>query len=114
MKITIEVNDNNQLMTKLEGNVTLDSLTTALCTVQLGAMKQAVLLSPEETKEAATQTIYDLYNLAASNLLATFAPEIEMRPDLTATAILEMENKIIEEHYDVTVDTDGEVFEERV
>ncbi len=98
MKITITVNDDQQIETTLEGVVTLDTLTAALCTVQLGAMKQTVSNSGENGSQV-EEALYHMYNLAASNLLSTFAPEIEMRPDITAQAIMELENKIIEEHY---------------
>ena len=47
----------------------------------------------EETKAF----LYDTYNAAASAFLEVFAPEIELRPDLTAEAILEMENNLINE-----------------
>jgi hypothetical protein len=43
------------------------------------------------------EDLYDMYNAAASNTLNIFAPDIEMRPHLTAQAILEAENKIINE-----------------
>ena len=41
-----------------------------------------------------------MYNAAASNTLSYFAPEIEMRPHLTAQAILEAENNIINRQYE--------------
>lgn len=108
MKITIEVNEANQITTQMEGAVTLDTLTSILCTVQLGAMKQAVAQAEPGEQVFATQAIYERYNLAASNLLSTFAPEIEMRPDITEQAILELENKIIEQHWSGTKETDEE------
>ena len=60
----------------------------------LNAMLQIVKVSdnPELTKEE----LYDMFNKAASRTLEIFAPEIEMRPDLTTQAILEAEDKIIE------------------
>jgi hypothetical protein len=41
--------------------------------------------------------LYDMYNEAASAFLSVFAPEIECHPDLTEQAILEAENKLLEE-----------------
>lgn len=55
--------------------------------------------SPEETAEALTALkgeIYDSINVAITNVLLSFAPEIEQRPDLTAQAILEAENAILD------------------
>jgi hypothetical protein len=43
--------------------------------------------------------IYDQYNLAASSILETYAPEFELRPDVTTEAIQREENKVISERY---------------
>lgn len=42
------------------------------------------------------EDLYDMYNQAASAFLTAFAPEIELRPDLTAEAILKAENDILD------------------
>lgn len=41
------------------------------------------------------EELYDMYNQSASAFLETFAPDLELRPDLTAEAILEKENELI-------------------
>lgn len=46
--------------------------------------------------EAIKEDLYDMYNQAASAFLTAFAPEIELRPDLTAEAILKAENEILD------------------
>lgn len=61
----------------------------------LSAMNQTVAAVPDEHKDAVKENLYELLNVAASNTLAIFAPEIEMRPDLTVQAILEKENELI-------------------
>lgn len=52
-----------------------------------------------ETKDAhytaVKEELYDLINVAASNLLRSFAPDLELRPSLTEDAILKAENEII-------------------
>ena len=50
-----------------------------------------------EEAEAIVEDLYDLYNQAASAFLTAFAPEIELRPDLTAEAILKAENEILDQ-----------------
>lgn len=43
------------------------------------------------------KALYDHYNFSASKVLELFAPEFELRPDLTAEAILKAENEILME-----------------
>ena len=45
---------------------------------------------------AVKDALYDAANSLFSNILKEFAPEIEMRPDLTVQAILEAENAILD------------------
>jgi hypothetical protein len=42
-------------------------------------------------------TMYDTMNIAFSNALDEFAPEIEARPSLSADAILKAQNELLEE-----------------
>lgn len=43
--------------------------------------------------------LYDMYNMAASSVLELYAPEFELRPDLTADAIAKAESDIVKEKY---------------
>lgn len=56
-------------------------------------------LNSASNPEVAKQELYDLYNTACSNTLHYFAPEYDLRPGLTAQAILKAENDIINEEY---------------
>lgn len=56
-------------------------------------------LESADNKEQAKKELFDLYNTACSNTLHYFAPEYDLRPDLTAEAILKAENDIINERY---------------
>jgi hypothetical protein len=42
-------------------------------------------------------TMYDTMNIAFSNALDAFAPDIEARPNLTADAIIKAQNQLLEE-----------------
>lgn len=53
--------------------------------------------APADMQEALASDMYDLINIGTSTLLQRAFPEIEARPDLTVEAILEAENKIIDE-----------------
>ena len=61
---------------------------------------------PEEPTEeesakfvAIKKQIYQAYNEAASSILELFAPEFELRPDLTTEAIQKAEEELINERF---------------
>lgn len=45
------------------------------------------------------QELYDMYNLAVSSVLEHYAPEFELRPDITADAIAKAEEGIVKDRY---------------
>ena len=113
--ITI-LEDNGKVSFKLEGQFIAEDVVLICNTVILSAMNQLVSNYTKSLSEAAKGPVseqvfadkvgelkgmlYDFYNVNASNLLATFAPEFEKNPDLTTQAILKAENDLIEEKYD--------------
>ena len=58
---------------------------------------------PEKAEEVKRE-LYDLVNIGASNVLKKFAPEFELRPDLTAEAIMKAENEILDEFDEETTE----------
>ena len=62
----------------------------------LTAMNQIVAQAPEEEEQTVKEELYDMLNHGASNVLSTFAPDLELRPNLTERAILKAEDEIIE------------------
>lgn len=108
--------ENKKLSFKLSGEVTVEDLIIMCNTVILGAMKQTVenyskVLQASVVGPVQDQTLtdklrelkemlYDFYNVNASVLLSNFAPELELRPDLTEQAILKAENELIEQKYE--------------
>ena len=95
MKITIEIKD-EKVKVSTTGRISLPIFMQAVQSALLTTMNAFVDAVPEEHKEKVIEAIYNDYNYAASNLLTLFAPDLELRPHLTAEAILEMENKILE------------------
>lgn len=66
-------------------------------TAILSAMQATVHSQKTEAEQDQCKAeLYDMLNVAASRTLEFFAPEYELRPNLTTQAILEAENKIIE------------------
>lgn len=111
-KITI-LEDNGKVSFNLDGKFVAEDVVLICNTVILSAMNQLVANysktleanAPEGTDTEAQIAelkgmLYDFYNVNASNLLVTFAPEFEKNPDLTTQAILKAENELIEEKYD--------------
>lgn len=81
-----------------KGEVTLEKLTQILFTVQLASMNQILDQAHADDREKVKGYLYDALNQAASRTLEQFAPEYELRPNLTAKAILEAENNIVLEN----------------
>lgn len=52
---------------------------------------------PEDVQQKAREEFYDMYNTAASALLKVLDPQAELHPDITEQAILEAENRILDE-----------------
>ena len=85
MKIIIEDNS-----VTIEGSPTISELLTATFQLQLSILNNASAAVPEIKND-----LYDMYNLSASNVLSTFIPDKELRPDLTEVAIMQKEDEII-------------------
>lgn len=99
MKLTIEVKDNNQLSVDCKG-WSLEDFVQAISTATLAAMNDTVAKVPEEHRDGVKELIYDNVNASFSSVLTNFAPEYEIRPDLTVQAILEKEDEIINREYE--------------
>ena len=111
-KITI-LEDNGKVSFSLDGQFVAEDVVLICNTVILSAMNQLVANYDKALEANAQDTankdaqitelkgmLYDFYNVNASNLLVTFAPEFEKNPDLTTQAILKAENELIEEKYE--------------
>ena len=93
--IHIHLLDKGKLDMSVKYPLAFDDLLSVFMTCTLGAMNNVVRNVPEAAKEECKGTLYDLFNVAASKLLQNFAPEFELRPNLTAMAIKEAEDAII-------------------
>ena len=76
-------------------NITAVEYINITLSVQMQMFQQIMKEAPTEHADEIKAELYDVYNQAASEFLAAFAPEIELRPDLTAEAILKAENEIL-------------------
>lgn len=94
-KITFNI-ENGKVLVTHEQPMPITDFFQVLFTGILSAMNAVVSHATEEELPIVKEDLYDMLNAAASNTLALFAPEIEMRPHLTTQAILEAENALIE------------------
>lgn len=69
----------------------IDMILTAILPILNNVVQQTLPAHRPQIKAM----LYDLTNQKMSALLETFAPEIEMRPSLTAEALLKAENEVL-------------------
>lgn len=66
----------------------------------LGTLSLHVLNAYAQANPKAKEELYQAYNYQASNVLAAFIPDAELRPDITAEAIMQLEDEMIAKKYD--------------
>ena len=93
--IHIHLRDQGKLDVDIKYPLPLDDLLSVYMSCCLASMNQVVSNAPNGKQEECRGVLYDLFNVAASKLLQNFAPELELRPNLTTQAIMEAENAII-------------------
>jgi hypothetical protein len=101
-QIIFDIHDNKVRLHYKDKSMTITDLLQVVSTGLLLTLKSIVDAAPENLRQQVTEDLYDMYNAAASNTLHYFAPEIDMRPHLTAQAILDAENSIIEKEFQKT------------
>jgi hypothetical protein len=93
MKLTIEVTEDNKVLSQIDTPIPIDDMMPVLFTVQLAFMRQFIKQIEEsgelssEQIQALKEDLYDKYNAGASNVLSLFIPDKELRPDLTVEAM---------------------------
>ena len=98
-EIKIKLNDKNQMTLTTKKPIHFEDMLQITQTALLSHANTILKNVPEEDLEAVKGSLYDKMNLAFSRTLEFFAPEFEVNPGLTAQAILEAENAIIERQY---------------
>lgn len=91
--INIKV-DNNKLETIIDNPMSLDEWMNISATMTLDFLNQVInQATSKEAKEELKEYLFDQANEVFSTVLAAFAPDIDMRPDITEQAIMELELK---------------------
>lgn len=94
--IQITVDSQNQAVIQFSNIPFPELVRLCLMAIEKGA-ERTLTTAPEELQEALANDMYDLINVGTSTLLQRTFPDIDARPDLTVEAILNAEDKIIEE-----------------
>lgn len=97
MKIIIKQNKEGVAL-KTDTPMKFDEVMDMITTATLGFLNDFANKIPEEHRQTVKEAMYDNYNERASALLSEFIPDKELRPDLTAEAIKQMEDKIMKKH----------------
>ena len=80
-----------------------------LCLTAIEALcKQTLERAPDDLKPALEADMYEQINIGASTLLDRAFPSVSTRPDITVDAILEAENKLLQEQGKKYVDAYNE------
>lgn len=90
-------NKNGNLHIQIDGAPTIEQISHMLMNTQLHVMRETLKKVPEAQKEQVKALIFDLVNLKMSAVLESFAPDYELRPNLTAEAIVKAENEILKD-----------------
>lgn len=96
-QLHIQLLEDGNIKLKADKPVQVLDVLQITCLTQLMMMGYTVNTASPEQQQAVKEDLYDRYNQAVSRVLESFAPDLELRPNLTAEAILRAENKIISE-----------------
>lgn len=109
--LTFTITEDNRIRIEAKGDINYPEIVQAAFTALAHFADKTMHLAslefkaknPEASEEEVSDIrehvrgeIYDMINLAASNTLYLIAPDYELRPDLTAQAILKAENEILD------------------
>ena len=97
----IDIGEDHKIRITTTGGIHIEPLVNILNNAILQASLQC-LNQPNHTNNPneyslRKEALYDLINHTASGTLRLFAPDLDLRPDITADAILRAENDIINE-----------------
>lgn len=93
-KLIITEKDNN-IRIATESPLTFEDVMNLSLSALLSMMNTITNNANTEHKQQVKEYLFDMFNMAASTLLANFAPEIDLRKDIQAEAILTLEDELL-------------------
>ena len=94
-QITITLKDDNQLAVTASEAIDFPTMLDLTLSAVLAMLNSTVEHTPKQHKQDVKQLLFDSFNQAASTVLAQFAPEIDLRPDITEEAIFQAELNLL-------------------
>lgn len=101
--LTITLTDDNSIKTEASESMGLEEVMDITLSAILGIMNEIKSNAEEHTDkhEELEAFLFGMFNEAASTLLAQFAPTLDLRPDISADAIMELEDKQLKGQLDL-------------
>lgn len=94
--IRIALSANNELQVEVQKAPLPHAIQLCLAAIEALCKQTLSRAGTPDLKKSLEEDMYEMINMGASTLLDRLFPEITARPDLTVDAILEAENKLIE------------------
>ena len=91
IELTIKLTEDKNLNISANRPLSFEDTVDLTLSTVLAMMNATLADTPEDKKEAVKEYLFQAFNISASALLAQFAPDIELRPDITEEAILQAE-----------------------
>ena len=97
--VNIAITDEGALDIRSNEPIGVQDILALTLNAQLAVLNKVLEEAPEDIKEDVKKDLFDMYNLGASNILAAFAPEFEVHPELDVHEMLAEENAAIDSAY---------------
>ena len=97
MKKLIISQKENELRLQTEQPLGFEDILNLTLSAILSMANEITSNAPTDKQQAVKEYLFDQINMAASSLLAQFAPEIDLRKDIQAEAIRTLEEQLLTE-----------------
>lgn len=95
--IHISLDSDKRLTVTAHGLALPDAIQLCLASIEAMCKQTLARASNDELKQSLREDMYEMINLGASTLLNKLFPDIDARPDLTVDAIMEAEDKLLDD-----------------
>lgn len=96
--VLITMDKNKRLEVKVEKAYLPDAIQLCLAAIEALCKQTLSRADDPDLVKSLEEDMYEMINMGASTLLTRLFPHIEMRPDLTVDALIEVENKLLSEN----------------
>lgn len=101
-QLCISLTDDNELKVSANDQLTVGDMVDLSLSAILAMCNSIVHDAPTDKQQEVKEYLFNMFNISASALLAQFAPEIDLRPDITEEAILIKELELANDRLQVS------------